>query len=98
MRAIRLCCSKKALWTSWGVFIVLLCSLLYGFFFTTKDLMPLVTVICFDGGVTAAATAFYYWKARAENRIKLTKAMVEAWADKYGIEAVANLANIVLKE
>ena len=44
------------------------------------------------------ASGFYYWKARAENRIKLTKGMVDDWADKYGIDAVATLAGIVLNE
>ncbi len=94
----KLCCSKKVLYTSWGVFIALLCALLFGLFFTEKDMTPLVTVLCFDGGVTGTATAFYFWKARTENRLKLTKAMVEDWAEKYGIESVVNLAGIIFNE
>ena len=80
------------------MFITLLCALLYGVFFTEKDMTPLVTVLCFDGGVTGAATGFYYWKARAENKIKLTKVMVDEWAEKYGIDAVVSLAGIILSE
>ena len=90
-----LCCSKKLVWTSWGVFVALLCALLFGLFFTEKDMTPLVTVLCFDGGVTGTATAFYFWKARTEIKLKLTKAMVEDWADKYGIESVVSLAGII---
>lgn len=41
---------------------------------------------------------FYFWKAKNENRIKLTKSMVKEWADAYGIESVTALAEIVLKE
>jgi dolichol kinase len=69
-----------------------------GAFFSERDITPLVTVTSLSWGETAASTAFYYWKARSENRIKLTKAMVEDWADKYGIEAVATLASIVLND
>jgi hypothetical protein len=93
-----LCCSKKIVWTSWGVFVALLCALLYGLFFTEKDMTPLVTVLCFDGGVTGTATAFYFWKARTENRLKLTKSMVEDWAGRYGIDSVVNLAGIIFNE
>jgi hypothetical protein len=76
----------------------LLCALLYGLFFTEKDMTPLVTVLCFDGGVTGTATAFYFWKARTENRLKLTKSMVEDWAGRYGIDSVVNLAGIIFNE
>ena len=97
-RCAELCCSKKIVWTSWGVFVALLCALLYGLFFTEKDMTPLVTVLCFDGGVTGTATAFYFWKARTENRLKLTKSMVEDWAEKYGMDSVVNLAGIIFGE
>ena len=69
-----------------------------GVFFVERDVTPLLTVAGLSWGETATATGFYYWKARTENRIKLTTAMVDAWADKYGIEAVASLASIILGE
>ena len=93
-----LCCSKKIVLTSWAVFAALLCALLCGLFFTEKDMTPLVTVLCIDGGVTGTATGFYFWKARTENKLKLTKSMVEDWAEKYGIDAVVNLAGIILHD
>lgn len=93
-----LCCSKKLLVASWGSTALLTILTVLGAFFAERDITPLLTVASLSWGETAASTAFYYWKARTENRIKLTKAMVEAWADKYGIEAVEKLAGIILNE
>ena len=44
----------------------------------TGDLTPLSDLLTTLGGTLAVAVGFYYWKARAENRIKLRK--------KYGAE------------
>jgi len=94
----KLCCSKKIILVSYTATLVLTILTALGAFFSNRDITPLVTVTSLSWGETAASTAFYYWKARSENRIKLTKAMVEDWADKYGIEAVATLASIVLND
>lgn len=93
-----MCCSKKILVVSWGATGLLTILTVVGAFLSGRDITPLLTVASLSWGETATATAFYYWKARTENRIKLTKAMVEDWADKYGIDAVATLASIVLNE
>ena len=95
---MKLCCSKKIVVVSWGATALLTILTVVGAFFSDRDITPLLTVASLSWGETATSTAFYYWKARTENRIKLTKAMVEDWADKYGIEAVATLASIVLNE
>jgi hypothetical protein len=55
-----------------------------------------ITALCF--ALLDLSIGFYFWKAKNENRIKLTKSMVKEWADAYGIESVAALAEIVLKE
>lgn len=94
----RLCCSKKIVAVSWGATLLLTILTVVGAFFSEKDISPLLTVTSLSWGETATATGFYYWKARAENKIKLTQAMVDAWADKYGIEAVTSLASIILNE
>lgn len=39
----------------------------------TGDLSPLSDLLTMIGSVLAVAVGFYYWKARAENRIKLRK-------------------------
>ena len=36
-----------------------------------KDVFQLGTLLTFTGGVTAAAVAFYCWKAKAENLLKI---------------------------
>ena len=39
-----------------------------------KDFYQLGTLLTFVGGVTAAAVAFYCWKAKAENLLKIKAA------------------------
>lgn len=36
-----------------------------------KDIYQIGTLLTFTGGVTAAAVAFYCWKAKAENLLKI---------------------------
>lgn len=54
------------------------------------------TALCF--ATSDVCIGFYFWKAKNENRIKLMKQMMCDWADKYGVESVAAIAEIVLKE
>lgn len=46
----------------------------------TCDLSPLAYLIPSLGGVVATGVGFYYWKARAENQIKLKKIYGESLA------------------
>ena len=41
---------------------------------------------------------FYYWKAKNENRSKYAQKFVKQMADKYGIEAVCRICELVLKD
>ena len=95
-----LCFSKWLVLVSWLVTGVLTSASVLAVFLVSpeRDLTPLVTITGLSWAETATATGFYYWKARAENRIKLTKAMVDDWAEKYGISAVVDLARIVLPD
>lgn len=43
----------------------------------TKDVYQLSALLTFAGGVTAAAVAFYCWKAKAENLLKIKAAYPE---------------------
>ena len=97
-RRQKLCCSKKVLVASWTTTILLTLTCLVAFFLTEKDTTPLATVAGLSWGVTAAVTAVYSWKAKAENKIKLTNIMVKELADKYGIEAVVSLLGISLSD
>lgn len=94
----KMCCSKKVLVASWTTTILLTVICLLAFFLTTKDVTPLTTIVGLSWGVTAADTAVYSWKAKAENKIKLTNAMVGDLADKYGIDAVVSLLGITLSD
>lgn len=94
----RLCCSKKIVLTSYVVTALLSLATVLGTFFSANDITPLVTVAGLSWAETAACNAFYFWKAKNENRIKLTQQMVKDLADKYGIDAVANLTNIILRD
>lgn len=96
----KLCCSKKIVVVSYVATGVLTITLVLGVFLAPAEisLAPLEVVTGLAWGETAVASAFYFWKARTENRIKLTQAMVDSWAEKYGIDAVATLASIVLSE
>lgn len=48
--------------------------------------------------VTGSSTAFYFWKARTENRAKYAQRFVVKFADKYGVDAAIRLAETVLRE
>ena len=45
-----------------------------------------------------ALNGFYIWKAKNENRAKYAQEFIEKIADKYGAEAAALFAEVVLKE
>lgn len=94
----RLCCSKKIVVASYAVTILLTLLTAIGAFFSTNDITPVATLAGFAWAETAACNAFYFWKSKNENRIKLTQQMVKDLADKYGIDAVANLTNIILRD
>ena len=80
--------------------IALSAIVIYGVFFVERDLeLEPVTVIAglWDTQL-AVAIGFYYWKSKNENRSKHAMELVEKLADKYGIENVVTLAEVVLKD
>lgn len=97
-RKNRLSCSKKILVASFTLAAGLTIATVAGTFLTEKDMTAVTTVAGLAWGETATSAAFYYWKARAENKLKLTQTMLENWADKYGIENVIQLAGITLSD
>lgn len=92
----RICCSKKIVVASYVFTILLSAICVYGCLCTDKDMTPLATIAGLAWGETTAVNAFYFWKAKAENKIKLTQTMVQSMGDKYGIDAVVRLAEITL--
>lgn len=47
---------------------------------------------------STAYSGFYIWKAKNENRAKYAQKYMEKWAEKYGPEAAARIAEIVLRD
>ena len=98
LRERRLCCSQKIVLASYVTTALLTLVTVLGTFFTSRDMTALATVTALSWAETAASNAAYFWKAKTENRIKLSDKMVEDLADKYGIDAVVNLAGVVIKD
>ena len=89
--------SKKILLASWCATIVLTAIVVIGSFLDySMDAVATLTALAW--AELTAAHAFYFWKAKNENRIKLTKQMMKDWAAEYGVESVTALAEIILKE
>lgn len=66
--------------------------------FLDKDMSNIATITAFWDAQMTAAVGFYYWKAKNENRSKHAMQLVKDLAEKYGIENVARLAEIILKD
>lgn len=94
----KLSCSKKVVIVSFLIMVALVGATVYGVFFTEKDMTALATLAGSAVVETAAVTAGYLWKAKAENKIKLVNQLIKDNADKYGIDAVVQLAGIVLSD
>ena len=90
--------SKKLLVASYSAAFLLTAGVAAGSFFSTHDMTALSTLAALAWGEVSVATGFYLWKARAENKIKVAKQMMSEWADKYGIESVVSIIDIVSKE
>lgn len=91
-------CSKKVVVTSFLIMITLITATCYGVFCTERDMTIIGTLAGSTVVETAAVTTGYLWKAKAENKIKLINQLIKDNADKYGIEAVIQLAGIVLSD
>lgn len=85
--------SKKILIFSYlmlGVFIII--------FLAVEDKTAAATVLCGWIVECGGATAFYFWKAKNENRSKYALKFVRELADKYGLDATARTIESVLKD
>ena len=45
-----------------------------------------------------SSTAFYFWKARTENRAKYAQQFIRSFAQEYGIDAIVTLSELVFKD
>lgn len=88
---------KKVLWTDVAVAIVLTTAVVLGEL-TGHDMTNSAIVAGLWDGQLALVIGAYQWKAKNENRSKHAMGLVRELADKYGIEAAVQVAEVVLKE
>lgn len=97
-RAMRqLTTSKQLLWFDAVVAVVVTGTVLIGEL-TGHDMTASAIVAGLWDAQLAAAFGFYLWKAKNENRSKHAMKLVRELADKYGMDSVTRLAEIILKE
>lgn len=89
--------TKKLLWLDVAVGIIVTAAVVIGDF-TGHDLSNSAIVAALWDGQLALVISAYQWKSKNENRSKHAMKLVRELADKYGIEAAAQIAEIVLKE
>ena len=89
--------SKKLLIWSWTVTVILT---IVGIKFPLDELPAdmMIVILPLSWAETAAATGFYYWKSKTENRAKYAQKFVLDFADKYGVDAAVRLAEVVLRD
>lgn len=89
--------SKKLLYFSWGITLILTTILIC---FSVRELPidALIVVTPLSWAETGTATAFYYWKAKNENRTKHGQLFLREFADKWGADIAVRMAEIVLKD
>ena len=85
--------SKKILIFSYGMLIFLIFV-----FLLSRDKSSTATVLCAWIVECGAATGFYFWKAKNENRSKFAMKFVRELADRYGLDGAARILEIVLRE
>lgn len=89
--------SKALIWLDIAIAVVVTGAVLVGEF-TAHDMTASAIVAGLWDAQLAAVLGFYLWKAKNENRSKHAMALVRELADKYGMDSVARLAEIILKE
>ena len=89
--------SKRILWLDIAVAIIVTGAVLVGDF-TGHDMSNAAIVAGLWDAQLAAVVGFYLWKSKNENRSKHAMELVERLAEKYGIENVVELAQVVLKD
>ena len=67
-------------------------------FLASDDKAAAATVLCGWIVECGAATGFYFWKAKNENRRKYALKFVRELAEKHGLDATARIIEAVLKD
>lgn len=89
--------SKQILWADITMGIIVTVAVIVGEI-AGRDMSASAIVAGLWDAQLAAVIGFYTWKAKNENRSKHAMTLVKELADQYGIEAVVQIAEVVLKE
>lgn len=92
----RLETSKKILASSWAATITLSALCIIGAFLSV-DMGSITPLASLAWGELTTAHAFYYWKAKNENRAKGAQKLVKDMAETYGIDTAARFTEIIYK-
>lgn len=89
--------SKKLLYFSWGVTIVLtVLSIWFSVILLPMD--ALTVIVPLSWAETGTATGYYFWKAKNENRAKYAQKFLKECAKEWGTETAVRISEIVLKD
>lgn len=89
--------SKRIIILQYLISFALIVVTIYGTL-TDRDVTAVAALA--GGSILAdgSTTAFYYWKARTENRAKHAQRFVRQFAHEYGIDAAIQLAETVMRD
>lgn len=90
--------SKKLAYISDGSAVILSAAVVYGSICTSNDMTALADTAKAVWVECGVVNGFYFWKAKNENRSKHVLRLIRDFADKYGIDVVVQLADIILKD
>lgn len=89
--------SKKLLLFSWAVTLILTAITVWlSLESLPTDAMYIIDPLAWTE--TATATAFYFWKAKNENRAKYAQKFLQDFAEEWSPETALRMAEIVLKD
>lgn len=89
--------SKRVLYIDLVIAVIVTAAVIIGEL-TGHDMTSSAVVAGLWDAQLAAYGGWYLWKSKNENRSKHAMALIRELADKYGIESVARIAEIVLKD
>ena len=89
--------SKKLLFFSWAMTLILtILSIWMSVCAIPIDAMVVITPLAWTE--TGVSTAYYYWKAKNENRAKYAQRFLREFAKDWGPDVAVRMAEIVLKD
>lgn len=89
--------TKLILFIDFTIAILLTAFVVYGVF-QDVDTTPITIVSGLWDAQLGLVIGVYFWKAKNENRSKYAMKLVSDLAEKYGIENIVNLAQVILKD